>query len=52
MEKNQDQFKMSKERILWYQKEIQRLKEIDKQITLKVQHQLNVMDQKERCHGR
>ena len=41
-----------KRNVQWYIKEIQRLEEIDKQITLKVQHQLNVMDQKERCHGR
>ena len=52
MKANQDQFKMSNERIQFYQKEIQRLKEIDKQITLKVQHQLNVMDQNERCNGK
>lgn len=52
MEKNQIRFKMSKERIQWYQKEIQRLQKIDNQITLKVQHQLNVMDQNERCHGK
>ena len=52
MKSNQDQFKMTNERIQWYQKEIQRLKEIDKQITLRVQHQLNVMDQNVRCHGK
>jgi hypothetical protein len=52
MKANQDQFKMSNERIQFYQKEIERLKEIDKQITLKVQHQLNVMDQNERCNGK
>lgn len=38
--------------VQWYIKEIQRLEEIDKQITLKVQHQLNVMNQKQRCHDR
>lgn len=52
MKANQDQFKMSNERIQWYQKEIQRLHEMDKQITLKVQHQLNEMDQKKRCNGK
>jgi len=52
MKANQDQFKMSTERIQFYQKEIQRLKEIDKQITLKVQQQLNVMDQNEKCNAR
>ena len=35
---------MSKKRCLWYQKEIQILKEIDNQITFKFQHQLNVLD--------
>ena len=52
IEKINDQKRMTTERIQWYQKEIQRLKEIDKQTTLKVQHQLNVMDQKERCHAK
>jgi hypothetical protein len=42
---------MTQERFLYYKKEIQRLKEIDNQITLKIQHQLNVMDQKQKCHG-
>ena len=36
--------------VQWYIKEIHKLQEIDKQITLKIQHQLNVMDQNERCH--
>ena len=47
-----NQTTMTKEKYLWYKEEIHRLKEIDKQITLKIQHQLNVMDQKERCHGK
>ncbi len=36
--------------VQWYIKEIDKLQEIDKQITLKIQHQLNVMDQNDRCH--
>ena len=44
MKANQDKFKMSSEKFIWYKEEINRLKEIDKQITLKVQHQLNVME--------
>tara|TARA_B100000519_G_C13929705_1_gene290816 strand:- start:131 stop:322 length:192 start_codon:yes stop_codon:yes gene_type:complete len=43
---------MSKKRWLWYQNEIIRLQKIDHQTTLRVQHQLNVMDQKKKNHGR
>ena len=43
---------MTTKRYLWYKNEIQRLKELDKQITLKIHHQLNVMDQKEKNHGK
>lgn len=43
---------MSKERWLWYQNEITRLKKIDYETTLRVQHQLNVMDQKKKNHER
>lgn len=46
------QYPIKKRSVQWYIKEIKRLEEVDNQITLKVQHQLNVMDQKERCHGR
>ena len=38
---------MTKEKFVWYKNETHRLKEVDKQITLKVQHRLNVMDQLE-----
>tara|TARA_R100000278_G_scaffold117007_1_gene96718 strand:- start:427 stop:618 length:192 start_codon:yes stop_codon:yes gene_type:complete len=43
---------MSKKRWLWYQKEIIRLQKIDQETTLRVQHQLNVMDQKKKNNGR
>tara|TARA_R100000781_G_scaffold63337_1_gene40205 strand:- start:5810 stop:5977 length:168 start_codon:yes stop_codon:yes gene_type:complete len=37
---------MSSERFLWYKNEIQKLRKYDLEITLKIQHQLNVMDEK------
>lgn len=42
----------TKRSVQWYIKEIQKLEEIDKQTALKVQHQLNVIDQKEKRYDR
>tara|TARA_R110000851_G_scaffold30062_5_gene82192 strand:+ start:6156 stop:6338 length:183 start_codon:yes stop_codon:yes gene_type:complete len=48
---NQDFTPMTSAKIEWYKNEIKRLEEIDNKITLRVQQQLNVMDQKSVSNG-